>query len=76
MATSWADRWQLDLDRLRWFPVAQTISAVRRENPADVVLSSTSARLVWEPWRLLPVYAVPAADVRVPSSRASTWTGR
>lgn len=46
--------------------MAQTIRAVDREDPRDVVLSSTSARLVWEPWRLLPVYAVPAADVRVP----------
>ena len=66
MATSWVDRWQLDLDRLRWYPAAQEIRAVRREDPTTLVLRSTTARLVWEPWRLLPVYAVPAADVRVP----------
>lgn len=66
MATSWVERWRLDLDQLRWFPAAQEIRAVRREDPHDVVLRSTSARLVWEPWRLLPVYAVPASDVRAP----------
>jgi uncharacterized protein (DUF427 family) len=66
MATSWVERWRLELDQLRWFPAAQEIRAVRREDPQDVVLRSTSARLLWEPWRLLPVYAVPAADVRVP----------
>ncbi|MBE7700568.1 DUF427 domain-containing protein [Oerskovia sp. Sa1BUA8] len=66
MATSWVDRWQFDLDRLRWFPAAQTIRAVRRDDPRDVVLTSTTARLVWEPGRVLPVYAVPESDVRVP----------
>ncbi|MFE4465395.1 DUF427 domain-containing protein [Oerskovia sp. NPDC056781] len=66
MATSWVERWRLELDQLRWFPAAQEIRAVRREDPQDVVLRSTSARLVWEPWRLLPVYAVHAVDVRVP----------
>jgi uncharacterized protein (DUF427 family) len=66
MATSWGKRWQLDLDRLRWFPVAQTIRAVSREGPREVVLSSTAARLIWEPGRVLPVYAVPEGDVRVP----------
>ncbi|MHA7134385.1 DUF427 domain-containing protein [Oerskovia turbata] len=66
MATSWVERWRLDLDRLRWFPAAQTIRAFRRDDPQALVLSSTSARLVWEPWRVLPVYAVPESDVRVP----------
>ena len=76
MATSWVDRWQLDLDQLRWYPVAQEIRAVHREDPTRVVLRSTAARLVWEPWRLLPVYAVPAADLRAPLVKGEHQDGQ
>ena len=45
---------------LRWEPTAKR---VRAELGGRTVLDSTSAVLVWEPKRVVPSYAVPAADI-------------
>jgi uncharacterized protein (DUF427 family) len=48
------------LGALRWEPTDKRIRAVLG---ADTVVDSTRARLVWEPKRVVPSYAVPAADI-------------
>ncbi|WP_377643742.1 DUF427 domain-containing protein [Oryzobacter terrae] len=45
---------------LRWEPVARRIRASRRGEP---VLDTLDAVLVWEPRRVVPMYAVPVRDV-------------
>ncbi len=47
-------------DRLRWEPVARRVRASLGGLP---VLDSTDAVLVWEPRRVVPMYAVPPQDV-------------
>ncbi len=46
---------------LRYEPTAKRIRAVLG---GDTVVDSTRALLVWEPRRVVPSYAVPAADIR------------
>jgi uncharacterized protein (DUF427 family) len=48
------------LGELRWEPTAKR---VRAELVGRTVLDSISAVLVWEPRRVVPSYAVPAADI-------------
>jgi uncharacterized protein (DUF427 family) len=50
-----------NLDRLRYEPTAKRIRGVLG---GETVLDSTRARLVWEPRRVVPSYAVPADDIR------------
>jgi uncharacterized protein (DUF427 family) len=47
-------------DRLRYQPVAKRIRASHDGHP---VLDTTDALAVWEPRRVVPMYAVPRADV-------------
>lgn len=62
-------RMALDLSRtdalaeLRFAPTAKRVRAWRGET---LVLDSTDAVLVWEPRRVVPLYAVPPDDLRVP----------
>jgi uncharacterized protein (DUF427 family) len=59
------------LGDLRWEPTAKR---VRAELGGRTVLDSRDARLVWEPRRVVPSYAVPAADISaelVPVSAAA-----
>ena len=59
------------LGELRWEPTAKR---VRAELAGRTLLDSRDARLVWEPRRVVPSYAVPVADVRaelVPTSAAA-----
>jgi uncharacterized protein (DUF427 family) len=44
---------------------------VRATLDGEAVVDSTRALLVWEPWRILPAYAVPQEHVRGPLRRAS-----
>lgn len=48
------------LDRLRYEPVTRRVRASLGRAP---VLDTTDAALVWEPRRVVPMYAVPPADV-------------
>jgi uncharacterized protein (DUF427 family) len=48
-------------DRLRFEPVSKKLRATRDGVP---VLESTRAMLVWEPRRVVPMYAVPTDDLR------------
>lgn len=48
------------LGELRWEP---TTKRVRAELGGRTVLDSTDAVLLWEPRRVVPTYAVPAADI-------------
>jgi uncharacterized protein (DUF427 family) len=48
------------LGALRWEPTDKRIRAVLG---GDTLVDSTQARLVWEPKRVVPSYAVPADDV-------------
>jgi uncharacterized protein (DUF427 family) len=48
------------LGALRWEPTGKRIRAVRG---GETVVDTTRARLVWEPKRVVPSYAVPAADI-------------
>src|SRR5436305_7430749 len=60
---------------LRYEPTAKRIRAVLG---GDTVVDSTRALLVWEPRRVVPSYAVPAADVRgdlVPAGPAEPGPG-
>jgi uncharacterized protein (DUF427 family) len=50
-----------ELDELRYGPTEKRIRAVVGD---EAVVDSTRARLVWEPGRVVPSYAVPAEDVR------------
>ncbi|MFC5995087.1 DUF427 domain-containing protein [Pseudonocardia hispaniensis] len=61
MATRMARRFLAGLDGLRYEPTAKRI---RAELDGATALDSTRALLVWEPQRVVPQYAVPAADVR------------
>ena len=49
------------LGELRWEPTAKR---VRAELAGRTILDSVDARLVWEPRRVVPSYAVPVADLR------------
>jgi len=60
------------LPELRYFGTAKRVRAVVG---GQTVVDSTRARLVWEPRRLVPSYAVPVGDVRaelVPATAAAT----
>lgn len=48
------------LGELRWEPTAKR---VRAELGGRTVLDSSAAVLLWEPGRVVPTYAVPAADI-------------
>ncbi len=47
-------------DQLRYHPISKRIRASRRGSP---VLDTTHAFVVWEPGRVVPMYAVPPDDV-------------
>ena len=71
MAVRVRDVLRSQLGELRWEPTAKR---VRAELAGRTVLDSRSARLVWEPRRVVPSYAVPVADISaelVPVSAAS-----
>ncbi|QIM21362.1 DUF427 domain-containing protein [Phycicoccus sp. HDW14] len=58
-------------DRLRWEPVTRRVRARLDGRP---VLDTTDAVLVWEPRRVVPMYAVPPADLSAtlaPRARAA-----
>ena len=48
------------MPELRWEPTPMRVRALVG---GDVVVDSNAALLVWEPRRLVPVYAVPLADL-------------
>ena len=50
-----------ELGELRWYPTAKRIRALIGD---ETVVDSTDARLVWEPRRIVPSYAVPVGDIR------------
>ena len=49
-----------ELDSLRYEPIDKRIRARLGDR---TVIDSTSAMLVWEPKRVVPVYAVPVEDI-------------
>lgn len=57
------------MDQLRVEPVTKRIRASHASTP---VCETTDAMLVWEPRRVVPMYAVPEADVRVPLTPIET----
>lgn len=58
------DEWSMSqLGSLRW---AEARRRVRARAAGETIADSLSARLVWEPHRVVPSYAVPIADVQVP----------
>ena len=62
-----------ELDSLRFEPTDERIRGLLGER---TVIDSTSAMLVWEPKRIVPVYAVPVEDIdgqlsREPAASAS-----
>ena len=61
---SWPSRWSSALadsrDELRFHPISKRIRVSLGER---LVCDTTSAVLVWEPRRVVPTYAVPAADL-------------
>lgn len=60
MALRLADHLSSVMDRLRYEPVAQRVRCSRGGVP---VVDTTGAALVWEPRRVVPVYAVPEEDL-------------
>ena len=48
-------------DRMRYEPVAQRVRCYR---DGELVCDTTRAALVWEPRRVVPMYAVPEAELR------------
>lgn len=69
MATRLRDVLGGQLDHLRYEPTAKR---VRAEADGVVVAESDRAVLVWEPRRIVPMYAVPRDDVRV-ELRPVSW---
>jgi uncharacterized protein (DUF427 family) len=61
MAVRMAHRMMANLFELRFEPVTRRI---RCRVGGDTVVDTTDAMLFWEPRRIVPVYAVPAADIR------------
>jgi uncharacterized protein (DUF427 family) len=61
MSTQVRDAMMQRLQELRHEPTDKRIRAVLR---GETVIDSTRALLVWEPRRVVPLYAVPVADVR------------
>ncbi|MFC7447396.1 DUF427 domain-containing protein [Rhodococcus daqingensis] len=68
MAVSVSQTLMQGLGELRFQPTAKRIRALRGR---AVVADSTRAALVWEPRRVVPVYAVPLTDVLVPMTASS-----
>ena len=60
MALHLADHMAAALPTLRVHPTAKRIRAMV---DGKVVVDSTRARIVWEPRRIVPSYAVPVADI-------------
>ena len=63
------------LGDLRYEPTSKRIRAMLGD---DTVIDSTRAMLIWEPRRIVPSYAVPAADIRgelIPEETAVTAAG-
>src|SRR4051812_19223832 len=60
MSTRMRDLLDGALEQLRYEPTEKRVRAMLA---TDTVLDSTRALLVWEPRRVVPTYAVPAADV-------------
>jgi uncharacterized protein (DUF427 family) len=61
MALDLADHFFASMPQLRFHPTAKRIRALVGD---DVVVDSTQARVVWEPRRVVPSYAVPLGDIR------------
>ncbi|MGH9185566.1 MAG: DUF427 domain-containing protein [Acidimicrobiales bacterium] len=61
MALDLADHFFASLPELRFHPTAKRIRALVDD---EVVLDSIRARIVWEPRRVVPSYAVPLEDIR------------
>jgi hypothetical protein len=60
MALRFADHESAALRELRWHPEAKRIRAFVDGTP---VVESTRARIVWEPRRIVPSFAVPVDDI-------------
>lgn len=60
MAIDLAAQWRASLPELR---IAPTRKRLRAMVGADVVLDTRDAQLVWEPRRVVPMYAVPREDL-------------
>lgn len=60
--------WGRGLPQLRYEPIEMRIRA--RSGGRELV-DTTGARLVWEPRRVVPSYAVPVAELQVPVTAAS-----
>jgi uncharacterized protein (DUF427 family) len=60
MSTRMRDLLNGALEQLRYEPTEKRVRAMLA---TDTVLDSTHALLVWEPRRVVPTYAVPAADI-------------
>jgi uncharacterized protein (DUF427 family) len=63
MALRFADHELAALSQLRWHPEAKCIRAFV---DGDQVVESTRARIVWEPRRIVPSFAVPVDDIDGP----------
>lgn len=72
MATTMHDWMTASLHQLRYEP---TEKRVRAQFDGQTVVDSTRARLVWEPRRVVPSYAVPAADIAAELSPAEARAG-
>ena len=71
MALDLADHVFASLPQLRVHPTAKRIRALV---DGEVVVDSTRARIVWEPRRVVPSYAVPVDDIA--GALTETATGR
>jgi uncharacterized protein (DUF427 family) len=60
MAVRFADHELAALSELRWHPEAKRIRAL---GDGTAVVDSTRARIVWEPRRVVPSFAVPVEDI-------------
>ncbi|NLG20880.1 MAG: DUF427 domain-containing protein [Actinomycetales bacterium] len=59
------DLWQFAFDALPDLRFARCAKRLRASRDGEAVADTTSALLVWEPRRIVPEYAVPAADLLV-----------
>lgn len=61
MATNMTERWFSQLDELRYAPTAKRVRAFVG---GELILDTDAALVVWEPRRVVPLYAIPEGDLR------------
>ena len=70
MAVRQRDALMANFGTLRYEPIPKRVRAKLGDT---TVIDSTRAILLWEPRRVVPQYAVPVADIRVPSQDAAPY---